>query len=1076
MLARFFIDRPVFAWVISIIIMLAGIASIMSLPVAQYPSIAPPVISVSTTYTGADAETVENSVTQILEQQLTGLDGLLYFSSSSTSDGGASVNITFEQGTDSDYAQVQVQNKVEQVNSRFPESVQSQGVTVTKSNTDFLLVTAVYDSTDTVSAFDISDYISSNMQDSIARIEGVGDTRVFGSEYAMRIWLDPTKLAAYELMTSDITSALDAQNIQVPAGNIGAIPSADSQELNATVTAQSMMSTPEQFRNIIVKYDSTGANVLLSDVARVEIGSESYSAIPRLNGHPASGIAVMLSPGANALDTATRVKEKVAELATNLPDGYEVTFPRDSTDFIKISINEVVHTLAEAVVLVVLVMWLFLQNWRATLIPAIAVPVVLLGTFGVLSAFGFSINTLTMFGIVLSIGLLVDDAIVVVENVERLMEEENLSPREATIKSMSEITGALIGIAVVLSAVFLPMAFFGGSIGVIYKQFSVAIVSSMILSVVVALTLSPTLCASLLKHKKPANKQAATSGKAPRKSFFQWFNAKFDDLTNKYAGRVSRMVNQKVRWMVVYAVIIGVLSVLVVRMPTGFLPQEDQGSIMFQVNLPPGASIKRTRAVGEQVTDYLMTEEKDTVVRAFSISGFNFSGSGQNAGMGFVSLSPWDDRTEDDESADALIARMNKNLSTIRDANVFAMSQPVIQGLGQSNGFTFELQAATGTSRAELTRLKNELLAKARQSELLNSIRDGALSDTPQLKIDIDNGKASALGVSMSDVSATLTSAWAGSYVNDFIDNGRVKKVYIEGDAEYRSKPEDLNEWYVRGTNADGETTMTSFEAFSSSSWSSAPQSLSRFNGIASYQIQGAAASGVSSGQAMAEMERLTQEVGQGKLTYAWSGLSYQEKLSSGQSSALYAISILVVFLALAALYESWAVPFSVIMVIPLGVMGAALASSMRGLDNDIYFQVALLTTIGLAAKNAILIVEFAEASYQKGMSLIEAAVTAAKLRLRPIIMTSLAFMLGILPLAISTGAGANSRVAIGTGIIGGTFTATVLGIFLVPMFFVLVRGLFPKRRTVYSDNANEHAVSSAAQTDTPKPLENGHD
>lgn len=1080
MLARFFIDRPVFAWVISIIIMLAGIASIMSLPVAQYPSIAPPVISVSTTYTGADAETVENSVTQILEQQLTGLDGLLYFSSSSTSDGGASVNITFEQGTDSDYAQVQVQNKVEQVNSRFPESVQSQGVTVTKSNTDFLLVTAVYDSTDTVSAFDISDYISSNMQDSIARIEGVGDTRVFGSEYAMRIWLDPTKLAAYELMPSDITSALGAQNIQVPAGNIGAIPSADSQELNATVTAQSMMSTPEQFRNIIVKYDATGANVLLSDVARVEIGSESYSAIPRLNGHPASGIAVMLSPGANALDTATRVKEKVAELATNLPDGYEVTFPRDSTDFIKISINEVVHTLAEAVVLVVLVMWLFLQNWRATLIPAIAVPVVLLGTFGVLSAFGFSINTLTMFGIVLSIGLLVDDAIVVVENVERLMEEENLSPRDATIKSMSEITGALIGIAVVLSAVFLPMAFFGGSIGVIYKQFSVAIVSSMILSVIVALTLSPTLCASLLKHKTPSEKHGDKLGKSEskgkRQSFFGWFNTKFDNMSNAYAGRVGRMVNQKVRWMIVYAVIIGVLGALIVRMPTGFLPQEDQGSVMFQVNLPPGASIKRTRAVGEQITDYLMTEETNTVIRAFSISGFNFSGSGQNAGMGFVSLSPWDDRTEDDESADALINRMNKNLSTIRDANVFALSQPVIQGLGQSNGFTFELQAAAGTSRDELTSLKSELLNKARQNELFVGIRDGALSDTPQLKIDIDNGKATALGVSLSDVADTLTSAWAGSYVNDFIDDGRVKKVYIESDAQYRSKPEDLNEWYVRGTNADGETTMTSFEAFSSSSWSSAPQSLSRFNGIASYQIQGAAASGVSSGQAMAEMERLVDEVGQGKLTYAWSGLSYQEKLSSGQSSTLYAISILVVFLALAALYESWSVPFSVIMVIPLGVVGAALASTMRGVDNDIYFQVALLTTIGLAAKNAILIVEFAEASYQKGMSLIDAAVNAAKLRLRPIIMTSLAFMFGILPLAISSGAGANSRISIGTGIIGGTFTATVLGIFLVPMFFVLVRGLFPKRRTIYNNDGSEVGGEQTAGAASTKQLENGHD
>ncbi|GAB2692092.1 efflux RND transporter permease subunit [Aliiglaciecola aliphaticivorans] len=1048
MFARFFIDRPVFAWVISIIIMLTGIASIFSLPVAQYPSVAPPTISVSTSYIGADATTVENSVTQILEQQLTGLDGLLYFSSSSTSDGSASVNITFEEGTDADYAQVQVQNKVQQVTSRFPESVQDQGVTVTKSNTDFLLVTALYDKTDQATAFDIADYISSNLQDSLARVEGVGDVRVFGSQYAMRIWLDPNKLAAYELMPSDVSSALSAQNVQVPAGKIGAVPTLANQELNATVTAQSMMSTPEEFRNIIIKYDSTGANVRLSDVARVEIGSESYSAIPRLNGHPASGIAIMLSPGANALDTATRVKEKVAELSVNLPDGYEVTFPRDSTAFIKISISEVVQTLVEAVILVVLVMWLFLQNWRATLIPAIAVPVVLLGTFGVLQAFGFSINTLTMFGIVLSIGLLVDDAIVVVENVERLMHEKNLSPRDATIESMSEITGALIGIAVVLSAVFLPMAFFGGSTGVIYQQFSIAIVSSMTLSVIVALTLSPTLCATMLK---PSERNPEGKG------FFAKFNRTFDRMTESYTGKVQSMVTRKVRWLLVYGGIVVALALLIVRLPTGFLPQEDQGSTMFQIVLPPGASIKRTKAVAEQVEQYLVENESEDVIRMFSIAGFNFTGSGQNAGMGFVALKPWDERPNDDQSAEALIDRMNKNLSGIRDAQVFAMSQPVIQGLGQSNGFTFEVQAAAGTSREELTELKNELLVQARQSSLLVGVREGALGDTPQLKIDIDNGKATSLGLSLSDVSSTLTTAWAGSYVNDFIDGGRVKKVYLESDAQFRSKPEDLGDWHVRGSNADGETTMTPFSAFSSATWSNAPQSLSRFNGIASYQLQGAAASGVSSGQAMAEMERLVQEVGQGKLNYAWSGLSYQEKLSSGQSGYLYAISILVVFLALAALYESWSVPLSVIMVIPLGVIGAALAATFRGLENDIYFQVALVTTIGLASKNAILIVEFAEASYQRGMSLVDSAVHAAKLRLRPIIMTSLAFIFGTIPLAISSGAGANSRISIGTGIVGGTFTATILGIFFVPLFFVLIRGFFPKRRPVY-DDANDLA------------------
>ena len=1053
MLARFFIDRPVFAWVISLIIMLTGIASIMSLPIAQYPSIAPPVISVSTTYTGADAQTVENSVTQILEQQLTGLDGLLYFSSTSTSDGSASIDVTFDEGTDPDFAQVQVQNKVSQITSRLPESVQDEGVVVTKSNTDYLLVAAIYDTSDQDSANDISDYISSNMEDSLARVEGVGDTNVFGSEYAMRIWMDPTKLAAYELMPSDISSALEAQNVQVAAGKIGALPTLSTQELNATVTAQAMLSTPEEFRNIIVKYDSSGANVLLKDVARVEIGSESYDVIPRLNGHPASGIAIMLSPGANALDTATRVKEKVAELSASLPDGYEVAYPRDTTGFIKISINEVVHTLFEAIVLVVLVMWLFLQNWRATLIPAIAVPVVLLGTFGVLAAFGFSINTLTMFGIVLSIGLLVDDAIVVVENVERLMREEHLPPREATIKSMSEISSALVGIAVVLSAVFLPMAFFGGSTGVIYQQFSVAIVSSMVLSVIVALTLSPTLCATLLKPHETSTQD---------KGVFAGFNRLFDRMTGAYVGRVQGIIGHKLRWLLGYGVIVAVLAVLVLRLPTSFLPQEDQGSTMFQINLPPGASIKRTQAVAEQVQDYLLTEERDIVTRAFSIAGSNFSGSGQNAGMGFVSLTPWDDRTEDDESADALIARMNRNLSGIRDANIFALSQPVIQGLGQSNGFTFELQAAPGTSRAELTELKNELLAKARQSELLTGVREGALSETPRLEIDIDSAKATSLGLSIADVADTLTAAWAGSYVNDFVDGGRVKKVYIEGDAAYRSQPEDLSKWYVRGENADGETSMTPFSEFATASWSSAPQSLSRFNGISSYEIQGSAASGVSSGQAMDEMERLAEEVGQGKLSYAWSGLSYQEKIAGGQSTLLYAISILVVFLALAALYESWSVPFSVIMVIPLGVVGTALAATLRGLENDIYFQVALLTTIGLSSKNAILIVEFAETAYQQGMSLLEAALNAAKLRLRPIIMTSLAFIFGTLPLAISTGAGANSRISIGTGIVGGTLTATLLGIFLVPLFFVLIRGLFPKRRPRYDADG--------------KPLEASHD
>ncbi|MCY0965751.1 efflux RND transporter permease subunit [Parathalassolituus penaei] len=1043
MFSKFFIDRPVFAWVISIVIMLAGLASILNLPIAQYPNVAPPSIRIGTTYNGADAQTVENSVTQILEQQLTGLDGLLYFSSSSTSDGKADVSVTFEQGTDADYAQVQVQNKVQQITSRLPESVQSQGVTVTKSQSDFLLIVAVYDSSDKSNASDISDYIASNMQDTIARQEGVGSVRVFGSQYAMRIWLDPTRLAAYQLMPSDISSALSQQNVQVAAGNIGAMPAASSQELNATVTAQSMLQSVDQFKNIIVKHNTKGADVLLSDVARVEIGSESYSAVPRLNGHPASGIAVMLAPGANALDTAEAVKATVESLKSSLPEGYEIAYPRDSTQFIRISIEEVVQTLIEAIILVVLVMWIFLQNWRATLIPAIAVPVVLLGTFGVLEIFGFSINTLTMFGIVLSIGLLVDDAIVVVENVERLMREKHLSARQATIESMSEISSALVGIAVVLSAVFLPMAFFGGSTGVIYRQFSITIVSSMVLSVIVALTLTPTLCASLLK---PVDHHGQSRG------LFGWFNRNFDRMNNAYSGRVQRLLRQPVRWMLMYALIVGALAVLMTRLPGGFLPDEDQGNTMVQYNLPSGASITRTTEVAKKIEDYYLNQQADKVDGMFTISGFSFGGSGQNAGMGFVTLKPWDERTAEGTSAQEIAMRSMDALSNIRDARVFAMSPPAIQGLGQSNGFTMELQAAPGTSREELAELKDQLVAKARDSKLLSGVREGSLADTPQLKIDIDNARAVALGLSLSDISSTLSSAWAGSYVNDFLDRDRVKKVYMQGDSEFRSAPEDLSRWYVRGTNSDGDTTMTPFSAFSSIDWSSGPQNLSRFNGMSSYELQGSGADGVSSGDAMAEMERLVGELPAGKVQYAWSGLSYQEKLASGQSFMLYGISILVVFLALAALYESWSVPFSVILVIPLGVIGAALAATFRGLENDIYFQVALLTTIGLSSKNAILIVEFAEAAYQRGSNLLEAALEGARLRLRPILMTSLAFVFGTLPLAISTGAGANSRISIGSGIVGGTITATLLAIFFVPLFFVLVRRLFPARKPVYDD------------------------
>ncbi|MGE4260903.1 efflux RND transporter permease subunit [Shewanella sp.] len=1041
MLARFFIDRPVFAWVIAIIIMLTGVFAIVSLPIAQYPDVAPPTINISASYTGADAQTVENSVTQVLEQQLTGIDGLLYFSSSSSS-GRAQISVVFEQGTDPDTAQVQVQNKVQQVTSRLPTAVQSQGVTVTKSQTDFLMVFSLYDTTDKASSYDVADFLASNMQDPIARLEGVGDVRVFGAQHAMRIWLDPAKLAAYELIPADITSALKVQNAQVAAGSIGELPTVDGQELNATVTAQSMLQTPEQFREIIVKHNNNGADVKLKDVARVELGSESYSFQPRLNGHPASGMAINLAPGANALTTSNLVKGTIARMASTFPEGYQVAYPRDSTDFIQESIKEVVKTLFEAILLVVLVMWIFLQNWRATLIPAIAVPVVLLGTFGVLKAFGYSINTLTMFGMVLSIGLLVDDAIVVVENVERLMREEKMSPRAATIKSMHEISSALVGIAVVLSAVFLPMAFFGGSTGVIYRQFSITIVSSMILSVLVALTLSPTLCASLLK---PMDHEREPRG------LFIWFNRNFERLSASYGGGVARVLRRPLRWMMVYGLIIAALAGILSHLPGGFLPDEDQGILMVQYNLPTGASVKRTRAVAKQIQHYFMTEENANLKTIFTISGFSFGGSGQNAGMAFIALKNWDQRPGAHNSAKAIAERASRYFATIRDARVFAMSPSPVRGLGRSSGFSYQLLAAVGTDREQLTQYKEALLTAARQDPFLSSIREGSLSDTPELKVHIDSAKAATLGLNLADVNNTLSTAWAGSYINDFIDKNRVKKVYVQGDAPYRSQPDDLRYWYVRGTDSNGKVAMTPFSAFSDVTWGAGPQSLNRFNGYASYEIQGAA-NGISSGEAMHEIVRLAEALPSGATTYAWSGLSYQEQLSGGQSTLLYSISILVVFLCLAALYESWTVPLSVIMVIPLGVIGAALAAMLRGLENDIYFQVALLTTIGLSSKNAILIVEFAEAAYERGKTALDAAMEGAKLRLRPILMTSMAFIFGTLPLAVSTGAGAASRMSIGTGIVGGTLTATVLAIFLVPLFFVLVRKLFPARRPVHDD------------------------
>ncbi|MDT7532629.1 efflux RND transporter permease subunit [Sphingobium sp. SA2] len=1033
MLSRYFIERPIFAWVIAIGIMLAGLGAMFSLPIAQYPDIAPPGVGISATYPGASADTVETAVTQVIEQQLTGIDGLMYFSSSSSATGRSQITVTFQKGTDPDTAQVQVQNRVQQALSRLPNPVQQQGLTVTKQQTDFLMLVGLYDETDLATQADISDYLVNNFQDPIARIEGIGATQIFGSQYAMRVWLDPYKLAAVKLMPSDVQSAISAQNVEVSAGQIGADPAPAGQQINATVTARSRLETPEQFRNIVVKTQRDGSIVHLSDVARVELGNESYTTAARLNGHPASGMALQLAPGADALKTAELVKARVEQLSQNLPHGYKLVYPRDTTPFIKLSVNEVIKTLIEAVLLVVVVMFVFLQSWRATLIPTIAVPVVLLGTFGVLALFGYSINTLTLFGMVLSIGLLVDDAIVVVENVERIMEEEGLSPRDATIKSMEEIGSALVGIGLVLSAVLLPMAFFGGSTGVIYRQFSITIVSSMLLSVVVALILSPALCATLLKPVHDERRNHGWAGK---------FNRGFDRLTNGYIRRTEQMLGRRKLFWVGYVVILGILALLFVRLPSSFLPVEDQGQVMVQMTLPAGAKSSRTTETAAQVQNYFLNDEKDNVAFAFIMTGFSFQGQGENVAQGFINLAPWEDRKGAVNSAGGIAERANKQLSAIRDARVLAMTPPAIRGLGQSNGFTFQLLNTGGLSRDRFLELRNQLIAAAAKDPLLAGVRAAALEDTPQLKIDVDSEKLAVLGLSQSDVDSVLSAAWGSRYINDFVDRGRVKRVFMQADAPYRALPTDLDNWMVRSAST-GE--MVPFSAFATTRWTMGPSTLARFNGQSSYELQGQAAAGASSGEAMDRIVELQQQLPAGT-SYAWSGLSYQEQLSGGQAPLLYGLSVLVVFLCLAALYESWSIPIAVLLVVPLGLVGAVIAVWARGLENNIFFQVGLLTTMGLAAKNAILIVEFAELAHRQGKDPLSAAIEAARLRFRPILMTSLAFIAGVIPLAIATGAGAQSRVAIGTAVVGGMLTATLLAIFYVPLFFVTIARLFDSK------------------------------
>ncbi len=1036
-MAKFFIDRPIFAWVIAIIIMLAGALSILKLPIEQYPNVAPVAIQISANYPGADAKTLQDSVTQVIEQNMNGIDGLMYMSSNSDSSGSLQLTLSFQSGTDADIAQVQVQNKLQLAMPLLPQEVQQQGIQVEKSSSSFLMVAGFVSEDGSMTQNDIADFVSSNIKDPISRTTGVGDTQLFGAQYAMRIWMDPHKLNNYQLTPVDVVNAISTQNAQVAAGQLGGTPPVKGQQLNASIIAQTRLTSTEEFGKILLKVNPDGSQVRLRDVATIELGGENYEIIARFNGQPASGLGIKLATGANALDTADAVKAELARLSPTFPAGLKVVYPYDTTPFVKISIFEVVKTLFEAIVLVFLVMYLFLQNFRATLIPTIAVPVVLLGTFAIINAFGYSINTLTMFGMVLAIGLLVDDAIVVVENVERVMAEEGLPPKEATRKSMDQIQGALVGIALVLSAVFIPMAFFGGSTGVIYRQFSITIVSAMVLSVIVALILTPALCATLLKPIKRGN-HGKTTG------FFGWFNRLFDKSTNHYVDSVGHIVRSTGRYLLIYLFIVVGMAVLFMRLPTSFLPEEDQGLLLAQAQLPAGATQERTQKVLDQVSNYFLTKEKASVQSVFTVNGFGFAGRGQNTGIAFVSLKPWDERGGSENKVPAIAGRAMQALSTIKDAMVIPFNLPAIIELGNATGFDFELIDQANLGHDKLTQARNQLLGMvAQHPDTVVGVRPNGLEDTPQYKLTVDQEKAQALGVSISDINTTLGAAWGGSYVNDFIDRGRVKKVYVMGKADSRMLPDDINKWYVRASNGD----MVPFSAFSTARWQYGSPRLERYNGLPSMEILGQAAPGRSSGDAMALMEQLASQLPQG-IGYDWTGMSYQERLSGNQAPALYAISLIVVFLCLAALYESWSIPFAVMLVVPLGVIGALIFTTLRGLSNDVYFVVGLLTTIGLSAKNAILIVEFAKDLMEKeGKGLVEATLEATRMRLRPILMTSLAFILGVLPLAISTGAGSGAQNAVGTGVMGGMVTATVLAIFFVPVFFVVVRRRFSKHK-----------------------------
>jgi hydrophobe/amphiphile efflux-1 (HAE1) family protein len=1034
-MVNFFIDRPIFAWVLAIVTMMTGALAITTLPIAQYPTIAPPAIAVSATYPGASADIVQSTVTQVIEQQLSGIDHLLYFGSESDADGSMTITLYFEQGTNPDIAQVQVQNKLQLATPLLPVEVQQEGLRVVKATRNFLLVIGFYSSDGSMNSEDVSDYIASRVQDPISRTAGVGDYQLFGTQYAMRIWLDPVKLTNYGLTPVDVSLALQVQNLQVPSGELGGLPSVRGQRLHATIVGPQRLTNAEEFGRVLLKVNTDGSRVLLKDVATIGLGAESYSVHTEYNARPAAGLAIKLAPGANALDTAEAIHATMDGLAQFFPPGLKLIYPYDTTPFVRVSIDEVVKTLFEAIVLVFLVLYLFLQNFRATLIPTIAVPVVLLGTFGILAAAGYSINTLTMFGMVLAIGLLVDDAIVVVENVERVMEEEKLSPKEATRKSMGEITGALVGIALVLSAVFLPMAFFSGSTGVIYRQFSITIISAMSLSVLVALIFTPSLCATLLRPR-------VAEAHERERGFFGWFNRGFTRMNLGYERGVSHVTRHTGRYLLVYLVIVVAMGLLFVRVPRSFLPDEDQGILFVQVSAPPGAASELTQRALNEARDYFLKDEANIVSGAFTVNGFSFGGHGQNAGLVFVRLKDWSDRPGTKNSVFALAARANQRFQQMRGAIVVAFAPPAALELGNATGFDFELEDRGNVGHAALMQARGQLLGIASKDPRIGLVRPNGLDDEPQYKLDLDWEKASALGLSIGTVNDTLGAGWGSSYINQFVDRNRVKRVFLQGNPPSRMLPQDLDRWYVR----NGAGQMVPFSTFAAAHWTWGSPKLERYNGTSSLEFLGSPSPGRSTGDALAAMQAAVAKLPKG-VSYEWTGLSYEEVRSGSQAPALYVISLTVVFLCLAALYESWSIPFAVMLVVPLGIIGTITATLLRGLGNDVFFQVGLLTTVGLSAKNAILIVEFAKENYERGMGLIEATVAAARQRLRPILMTSMAFVLGVLPLAIATGAGAGGRIAIGTGVIGGMLTATLLAVFLVPVFFVWVRSVFGGRR-----------------------------